>query len=146
VLEPAYETDQLASRRPLTIYPYCVCTVAVLGLGIVGCFDYTSYALGSLLVRDVFPFPSIWSCYFPSDIFSGRSTDRDEQIFFACVAIFTCTGGKWSMPLSAKYDRVDRLVQLRPLGTPTSPRSLSSISELGLLAGYVATLHMASAV
>ncbi|RSH89198.1 hypothetical protein EHS25_002310 [Saitozyma podzolica] len=49
-------------RRPLTIYPYCVCTVAVLGLGIVGCFDYTSYALGSLL------------------------------IFFACVAIFTCTG------------------------------------------------------
>lgn len=84
VLELAYETDHLASRRPLTIYPYCICTVAVLGLGIVGCFDYTSYALGSLLVRDVSPFPRTSSCYHPGVLppcrhLIGRLADHSRR-------------------------------------------------------------------
>lgn len=37
-------------RRPLTVYPYAVTVVSVLCLGIIGCFDYTTKALGSLLV------------------------------------------------------------------------------------------------
>lgn len=42
-------TDTLG-RRPLTVYPYAVTVLSVLSLGIVGCFDYTSKALSSLLV------------------------------------------------------------------------------------------------
>lgn len=42
-------TDTLG-RRPLTVYPYAVTVVSVLCLGIVGCFDYTTKALSSLLV------------------------------------------------------------------------------------------------
>ncbi|KAK8869487.1 hypothetical protein IAR55_000052 [Kwoniella newhampshirensis] len=49
-------------RRPLTVYPYAVTVVSVLCLGIVGCFDYQSASLGSLL------------------------------IFFACLATFSTTG------------------------------------------------------
>ncbi|PMD16021.1 general substrate transporter [Hyaloscypha hepaticicola] len=49
-------------RRPLTVYPYAVTVVSVLCLGIIGCFDYTTKALGSLL------------------------------IFFACLATFSTTG------------------------------------------------------
>jgi MFS family permease len=49
-------------RRPLTVYPYAVTVVSVLCLGIIGCFDYTTKALGSLL------------------------------IFFACIATFSTTG------------------------------------------------------
>lgn len=37
-------------RRPLTVYPYAVTVTSVLCLGIIGCFNYTSKALGSLLV------------------------------------------------------------------------------------------------
>ncbi|WVF71848.1 hypothetical protein IAT40_006657 [Kwoniella sp. CBS 6097] len=54
-------TDSLG-RRPMTIYPYAVTTGSVLALGIIGCFDYSSKSLGSLL------------------------------IFFACLATFTTTG------------------------------------------------------
>ncbi|WWD09795.1 hypothetical protein V865_007923 [Kwoniella europaea PYCC6329] len=49
-------------RRPLTVYPYGVTSLSVLALGIIGCFDYSSKSLGSLL------------------------------IFFACLATFTTTG------------------------------------------------------
>lgn len=49
-------------RRPLTVYPYAVTVISVLCLGIIGCFDYTSKSLGSLL------------------------------IFFACLATFSTTG------------------------------------------------------
>ncbi|KAF7156313.1 hypothetical protein CNMCM5623_009706 [Aspergillus felis] len=54
-------TDQFG-RRPLTVYPYAVTVLSVLCLGIVGCFDYKSPALSSLL------------------------------IFFACLATFSTTG------------------------------------------------------
>ncbi|OKL61225.1 hypothetical protein UA08_03351 [Talaromyces atroroseus] len=54
-------TDKLG-RRPLTIYPYAVTVVSVLCLGIIGCFDYKTKSLGSLL------------------------------IFFACLATFSTTG------------------------------------------------------
>lgn len=37
-------------RRPLTVYPYAVTVASVLCLGIIGCFNYTTKALGSLLV------------------------------------------------------------------------------------------------
>lgn len=37
-------------RRPLTVYPYALTVASVLCLGIIGCFDYTTKALGSLLV------------------------------------------------------------------------------------------------
>lgn len=43
-------TDRLG-RRPLTVYPYAVTVLSVLALGIVGCFDYTTPSLSSLLVR-----------------------------------------------------------------------------------------------
>ncbi|KAF3764006.1 general substrate transporter [Cryphonectria parasitica EP155] len=49
-------------RRPLTVYPYALTSVSLLCLGIVGCFDYTTKALSSLL------------------------------IFFACLATFSTTG------------------------------------------------------
>ncbi|OWZ56696.1 sugar transporter [Cryptococcus neoformans c45] len=49
-------------RRPLTVYPYGITVVSVLALGIIGCFDYSSKSLGSLL------------------------------IFFACLATFSTTG------------------------------------------------------
>jgi len=42
-------TDSIG-RRPLTVYPYAITVVSVLCLGIIGCFDYTTKALGSLLV------------------------------------------------------------------------------------------------
>ncbi|KAL4940005.1 hypothetical protein BDV06DRAFT_230690 [Aspergillus oleicola] len=54
-------TDRLG-RRPLTVYPYGVTVLSVLALGIVGCFDYTTPSLSSLL------------------------------IFFACLATFSTTG------------------------------------------------------
>lgn len=54
-------TDSVG-RRPLTVYPYAVTVISVLCLGIIGCFDYTSKALSSLL------------------------------IFFACLATFSTTG------------------------------------------------------
>ncbi|KAH8768515.1 general substrate transporter [Hyaloscypha finlandica] len=54
-------TDSIG-RRPLTVYPYAITVVSVLCLGIIGCFDYTTKALGSLL------------------------------IFFACLATFSTTG------------------------------------------------------
>ncbi|OAA64363.1 General substrate transporter [Niveomyces insectorum RCEF 264] len=57
----ATSTDRFG-RRPLTVYPYAVTVVSVLSLGIVGCFDYTTKALSSLL------------------------------IFFACLATFSTTG------------------------------------------------------
>lgn len=42
-------TDTIG-RRPLTVYPYAVTVVSVLCLGIVGCYDYSTKALSSLLV------------------------------------------------------------------------------------------------
>lgn len=45
----AVTTDRLG-RRPLTVYPYGVTTISVLCLGIVGCFNYSSKSLSSLLV------------------------------------------------------------------------------------------------
>ncbi|KAF2025711.1 general substrate transporter [Setomelanomma holmii] len=54
-------TDKFG-RRPLTVYPYAVTVVSVLCLGIVGCFNYKSSTLSSLLV------------------------------FFACLATFSTTG------------------------------------------------------
>lgn len=42
-------TDSLG-RRPLTVYPYAVTVLAVLALGIIGCFDYTTKSTSSLLV------------------------------------------------------------------------------------------------
>ena len=42
-------TDQFG-RRLLTVYPYGVTVLSVLCLGIIGCFDYTTKATGSLLV------------------------------------------------------------------------------------------------
>ncbi|GFF87219.1 hypothetical protein IFM61606_06643 [Aspergillus udagawae] len=61
MLVTATLTDQLG-RRPLTVYPYAVTVLSVLCLGIVGCFDYKSPALSSLL------------------------------IFFVCLATFSTTG------------------------------------------------------
>jgi len=49
VVVVAFTTDKFG-RRPLTLWPYTVTVVAVLGLGIIGCFDYESPRLGSLLV------------------------------------------------------------------------------------------------
>jgi SP family general alpha glucoside:H+ symporter-like MFS transporter len=37
-------------RRPLTVYPCGVTVLSVLCLGIVGCFDYKTQTLSSLLV------------------------------------------------------------------------------------------------
>lgn len=42
-------TDKFG-RRPLTVYPYAVTVISVLCLGIIGCFDFESSALSSLLV------------------------------------------------------------------------------------------------
>ena len=61
VLLSASTTDRYG-RRWQTIIGYAVTVLSVLSLGIVGCFDYTSKALGSLL------------------------------IFFACLATFSTTG------------------------------------------------------
>ncbi|KAF4170822.1 hypothetical protein CNMCM8694_004089 [Aspergillus lentulus] len=61
MLATATLTDQLG-RRPLTVYPYAVTVLSVLCLGIIGCFDYKTTALSSLL------------------------------IFFACLATFSTTG------------------------------------------------------
>ncbi|ORY35812.1 putative sugar transporter [Naematelia encephala] len=61
VILVATTTDSFG-RRPLTVYGYAITTVSVLCLGIVGCFDYTSASLGSLL------------------------------IFFACLATFSTSG------------------------------------------------------
>jgi sugar porter (SP) family MFS transporter len=61
MLTTATLTDQLG-RRPLTVYPYAVTVLSVLCLGIIGCFDYKTTALSSLL------------------------------IFFACLATFSTTG------------------------------------------------------
>lgn len=56
-------TDRLG-RRPLTVYPYAVTVLSVLALGIVGCFDYTTPSLSSLLVRlhifQIFPLVLNW--------------------------------------------------------------------------------------
>lgn len=49
VLISAVTTDTVG-RRPLTVYGYAVTVVSVLCLGIVGCFDYATPKLGSLLV------------------------------------------------------------------------------------------------
>jgi hypothetical protein len=49
VVVVAFTTDKFG-RRPLTLYPYMVTVLAVYGLGIIGCFDYSSPKLGSLLV------------------------------------------------------------------------------------------------
>lgn len=49
VLLTATSTDQFG-RRPLTIYPYAITSLSVLCLGIIGCFNYTTPALSSLLV------------------------------------------------------------------------------------------------
>lgn len=49
MLATATLTDQLG-RRPLTVYPYAVTVLSVLCLGIIGCFDYKTTALSSLLV------------------------------------------------------------------------------------------------
>lgn len=59
VLITALCTDNYG-RRPLTVYPYIVTTVSVLCLGIVGCFNYASPQLGSLLVR-LTPVPTLTS-------------------------------------------------------------------------------------
>ncbi|CAK7233720.1 hypothetical protein SCUCBS95973_008691 [Sporothrix curviconia] len=57
----AVTTDRFG-RRPLTVYPYAVTVVSVLCLGIIGCFNYSTKSLSSLL------------------------------IFFACLATFSTTG------------------------------------------------------
>jgi SP family general alpha glucoside:H+ symporter-like MFS transporter len=46
-------TDEFG-RRPLTVYPYGVTVLSVLALGIVGCFDYSTKSIGSLIVRPTF--------------------------------------------------------------------------------------------
>ncbi|KIH95184.1 hypothetical protein SPBR_03440 [Sporothrix brasiliensis 5110] len=61
MLVTAVTTDRFG-RRPLTVYPYAVTVVSVLCLGIVGCFNYSTKQLSSLL------------------------------IFFACLATFSTTG------------------------------------------------------
>ncbi|OAL54016.1 general substrate transporter [Pyrenochaeta sp. DS3sAY3a] len=61
MLLTAMTTDKVG-RRPLTVYPYAVTVLSVLCLGIIGCFNYKSSQLGSLLV------------------------------FFACLATFSTTG------------------------------------------------------
>ncbi|GIJ88167.1 hypothetical protein Asppvi_007084 [Aspergillus pseudoviridinutans] len=67
MLATATLTDQI-SRRPLTVYPYAVTVLSVLCLGIIGCFDYKTTALSSLLYSD------------------------EMKIFFACLATFSTTG------------------------------------------------------
>lgn len=74
VLISALTTDTFG-RRPMTVYGYAVTVVAVLCLGIVGCFDYTSPQLGSLLVR-------------PASAFMEPCR---LKIFFACLATFSTT-------------------------------------------------------
>ena len=76
VLIAALTTDTFG-RRPMTVYGYAITVVAVLCLGIVGCFDYTSPQLGSLLVsaRRV---AAVMGSFSP-------------QIFFACLATFSTT-------------------------------------------------------
>lgn len=53
MLFTAMTTDKLG-RRPLTVYPYAVTVLSVLCLGIIGCFNFKSSALGSLLVSPVY--------------------------------------------------------------------------------------------
>lgn len=75
----ATTTDRIG-RRPLTVYPYFVTVLSLLSLGIVGCFDYKSKALSSLLVRGIPVSCTLISC------------TADVQIFFACLATFSTTG------------------------------------------------------
>ena len=49
MLATAVTTDRFG-RRPLTVYPYAVTVISVLSLGIVGCFNYSTKSLSSLLV------------------------------------------------------------------------------------------------
>jgi hypothetical protein len=63
MLTTATLTDQLG-RRPLTVYPYAVTVLSVLCLGIIGCFDYKTTALSSLLVRFNFKPPRPLHMYF----------------------------------------------------------------------------------
>lgn len=49
MLATAVTTDRFG-RRPLTVYPYGVTVISVLCLGIIGCFNYTTKSLSSLLV------------------------------------------------------------------------------------------------
>ena len=60
MLATATLTDRFG-RRPLTVYPYAVTVVSVLCLGIIGCFDYTTNALSSLLVCLFFILHHCWS-------------------------------------------------------------------------------------
>ena len=76
-------TDKLG-RRPLTAYPYGVTVLSVLALGIVGCFDYTTASLSSLLVRSYLTLPNP---FIPLIV-----TKCNTQIFFACLATFSTTG------------------------------------------------------
>ncbi|CAK7221331.1 hypothetical protein SBRCBS47491_004491 [Sporothrix bragantina] len=61
MIATAVTTDRFG-RRPLTVYPYAVTVASVLSLGIIGCFNYSTKSLSSLL------------------------------IFFACLATFSTTG------------------------------------------------------
>lgn len=45
----ASSTD-FVGRRPLGVYPYAVTSLSLLCLGIVGCFDYSTSSLSSLLI------------------------------------------------------------------------------------------------
>lgn len=73
-------------RRPLTVYPYGITVLSVLSLGIIGCFDYSSKTLGSLLVSAVLSLHFICRS-------EGSLPDQGlSQIFFACLATFSTTG------------------------------------------------------
>lgn len=65
-------------RRPLTVYPYGITAAALLSLGIIGCFNYSTQAIGSLLVS---------LTYAPEN-----ATTHSLQVFFACLATFSTTG------------------------------------------------------
>lgn len=83
MLATATLTDRFG-RRPLTVYPYAVTVVSVLCLGIIGCFDYTTNALSSLLV-----FLFLLRLHYSTE---SRLTRGSWQIFFACLATFSTTG------------------------------------------------------
>lgn len=85
MLATAVTTDKIG-RRPLTVYPYSVTVVSVLCLGIVGCFNYSTKQLSSLLVRVSNSYETFCQ--------SGRqmNTGLMIQIFFACLATFSTTG------------------------------------------------------
>ncbi|GIK07192.1 hypothetical protein Aspvir_002848 [Aspergillus viridinutans] len=123
MLATATLTDQLG-RRPLTVYPYAVTVLSVLCLGIVGCFDYKSPALSSLLVR------------LPSLAHTSRVISHTDEvkIFFACLATFSTTGAS-----AIGYAYAAEIPQQR-LRAQTAAWSLASSNMISIMFSFCTPL------